>query len=257
MLCVPLLPPVAGAAGEELQATTASATARQGAPIELKAMLDSSLPEADRPPDQSERGLSFVQMAVGDVDTATSVMAELVAALRLSGHALVVDDRSGKVAAALGETDARVEKWVRQAGTPTVPQAWVPDGVFDFATLRLSRGREALEMVLYAIASKLKGGGRIFVYGRNDEGVRAAAHVVSKVFGSCDTLETKRHARIVGAVQAVGAEPKKGELEQWRTETILDLPAGPVSAVTYPGLFARGRLDPGTKLLVESLPVLA
>ena len=53
-------------------------------------------------------------------------------------------------------------------------QAWPPAGPFDVALLRLPKAKDEQEMAAHACLSVLAPGGRLIVYGGNDEGIRSA-----------------------------------------------------------------------------------
>ncbi len=123
--------------------------------------------------------------------------------------------------------------------------------------LRLPRAREELRMALYAGASVLETGGRILLYGAKDEGIRAAPGSLTHLFAGVRTLGIGGHCRVVEARRAEGGVGPRGCLEAWRETVELGFPGLPSVWVSYPGVFAHGRLDPGTRLLVESLPPFA
>ena len=54
-------------------------------------------------------------------------------------------------------------------------RAWPPPGPFDVALLRLPKARDEQEMAAHACLGSLREGGRLIVYGGNDEGIRPAA----------------------------------------------------------------------------------
>jgi 16S rRNA (guanine1207-N2)-methyltransferase len=172
------------------------------------------------------------------------------------GPWLVVDDEPETVASALaGRPDgAVVEVWRRRG---ELARAWPPAGPFRAASLRLPPAREAFAMALHAVAARLEPRGELFVYGANDEGIRSAGHLLEPLFDRPETVETRRHCRVWRAVGRAEPERVRGELEDWRLCFDVELPGGGVRVVSYPGLFAHGRLDEGTGLLIAALPRVA
>jgi 16S rRNA (guanine1207-N2)-methyltransferase len=136
-------------------------------------------------------------------------------------------------------------------GTP-----WPEGGPFDFVALRLPRGKEELAMALHAAASVLKPQGTIFVFGANDEGIQSAVKPLGSLFSRVETLGVGGRCRILSGGWNGDPGSLRGEIEDWRTEVSLDFPGLPVRWCSYPGVFAHGRLDPGTRLLLETLPEL-
>ena len=187
-------------------------------------------------------------------EAASSVMAERIRELKLSGRALVVDDDAGTVTNALAAAGIETFEWHRRAVHGQLSMPWVPVGPFDNAAVRLPIGREALEMLLHAVASQLRPHGRVFVYGTNDEGIRSAARTIEGLFGNVATLDTRRHSRLLYAERPIEIAGLRRELSEWRLEVEVDLPGGPVRLVSYPGVFAHGKLDRGSQMLISILP---
>jgi 16S rRNA (guanine1207-N2)-methyltransferase len=172
----------------------------------------------------------------------------------LSGRVLAVDDVTGAVEAELSRSGARPSVWRRRAVGDRPASPWPAEGSFDAATLRLPKGRESLEMALHAAVSRVRPGGSVWLYGSNDEGVRSAKPLLENVLRGVRTVETRAHCRIWQGVAGEGADGLRSRLSDWESRFTLELPGGAVEVVTYPGLFAHGRLDDGSRLLIESLP---
>ncbi len=181
----------------------------------------------------------------------TRAIEVLVAALDdlgVEGSIRVAGIGTADVCHALGEQADAALAWERGAGgTP-----WPGDEPTDHAVLRLPKGREAFRMALHALAARVRPGGRIFVYGANDEGVRSAGKTLSEVSSDVITLDARRHCR-VWAGRVGGSEGLRGELAEWAVACTAPTAMGPVDWVSYPGLFAHGHLDPATELLLEAL----
>jgi 16S rRNA (guanine1207-N2)-methyltransferase len=188
-------------------------------------------------------------------DPPTAVLAGLLPSLGLSGRVLVAGDPTGAVTRAAAQAGCEPVRWERRAGAGVPALPWPPPGPFDAATLRLPTSKPELLMSLHAVASVLRPGGRLLLAGANDEGIRSAGTVLAPVFGASATVEAKRHSRVLSAVRPAEAAGLKPDLSAWREEA----EAGgdpPLRLASYPGVFARGRLDPGTALLLANLPAL-
>ncbi len=158
---------------------------------------------------------------------------------------LVVEDADGSVERALGG-----EAWSRLCHGDRVGRAWPPNGPFELVTVRLPKAREAFEMALHAVAARLDVGGRVLVYGGNDEGIRSAAAKMDRVFAQVADVAARRKCRVIEA-----RDPRpgsRGALEDWRQA--VDPPPGRAAWCSWPGLFARGGVDSGTARLLEALP---
>nr|WP_247887102.1 methyltransferase [Azospirillum sp. SYSU D00513] len=158
---------------------------------------------------------------------------------------------------ALAEGGAETVSWNRIAGEGRAATPWPAEGPFDAAVLRLPRGWDAFEMSLHALAARLPPGAPLWIVGGNDEGITSAPKRLAGLVEGGETLSIKRRARVLETRRT--AEPARGGLEDWRETVAFALPgrAEPLDLVSYPGLFAHGRLDPGTEALLAVLPEIA
>lgn len=164
---------------------------------------------------------------------------------------LVIDDGDGLVEDHLGAT-REVAPWRRTARTGR-DGAPLPEATgFAAATIRLPRSRPALEMALHLAGARVAPGAPVLVYGANDEGIKGAQRQVREVFGSVETVETKSHCRVLMGRRGEG--PLRGALEDWTQTRTFDLQDGPLDLVSWPGVFAKGELDEGSRLLLSALP---
>ncbi|TWA81221.1 16S rRNA m(2)G 1207 methyltransferase [Azospirillum brasilense] len=189
--------------------------------------------------------------------TVAGVAAEALADRRPQGRILVAGDTDGAMEEALTEGGAEVVSWHRLGldGKPATP--WPADGAFDGAVLRLPRGWAAFEMALHALAARLPAGAPLWIAGSNDEGITSAPKRFDGLAEGVETLTIKRRARLLETRRT--SDSAKGNLEDWRETVALPLPGrdGALDLVSYPGLFAHGRLDTGTECLLQVLPEIA
>lgn len=164
---------------------------------------------------------------------------------------MVVDDDDGGMERALKATGAEVRVWRRRATGGRKASAWPPEGLVDLAVLRLPRDWASFAMQVDAALGCLRAGGRLWVVGGNDEGIKSAPRRLAM---QVETLWIKRRVRVLEALRPEAVE-LRGDLAAWRSEVPLELPhVGPRTLASYPGLFAHGRLDDGSRLLLEHLP---
>ncbi|HEY7270297.1 MAG TPA: class I SAM-dependent methyltransferase, partial [Dehalococcoidia bacterium] len=92
----------------------------------------------------------------------------------IGGRILIVN-QGGALRARLGARGLASNVWNRRLvpGLPALP--WPPSGPFDVALVRLPKARNEQAMTLDATLSVLEAGGRLILYGGNDEGIRSAA----------------------------------------------------------------------------------
>ena len=137
------------------------------------------------------------------------------------------------------------------------PQPWPPAGPFDVALLRLPKAKDEQEMAAHACLSVLAPGGRLIVYGGNDEGIRSAArHAGAAVRRGRDAGNARPRPRAGGAPAGgpFAAARLAGGMAHGRRRS--RSPAAARDWVCYPGIFAAGRIDEGTALLIGALPPL-
>ena len=182
---------------------------------------------------------------------------EAMAGSRLASAVLVAGFATPAVPEAIAALGAKCVNWNRRCG-PGVDSAapWPPAGPHTAAALRLPKSRGELDMAVHAIASSVVAGGPIFVCGANDEGIKSAAAHLAPLLGAVETITVKNHCRVLAARRPGAMASLRGSLTDWRETFVVDLGDGPRSWVSYPGLFAHGRIDEGTKLLLANLPPL-
>jgi 16S rRNA (guanine1207-N2)-methyltransferase len=133
-----------------------------------------------------------------------------------------------------------------KSGAARVP---APAGIYDVAFVRLQRQRERHLADLSRTLEALRPGGTLAVCGPNAMGAgRIEADLAA--MGVAGATISKRKCRLV-----VAPRPPALDLGKW---TSLDAPrhVAAIDAVSAPGLFAWDRIDPGSALLLETLPEL-
>ena len=190
-------------------------------------------------------------------EAAAALMARRLPRLSLRGRALVLGDPRSEVADALTREGLEVRSWWRRGGAGRQATVWPDEGACEVAALRLPRAKDELEMTVHAAAAQLEVGGTLLVYGAKDEGIGSAARRIEPVFGSVRSLATGGHCRILAATRPDRIAGHRPGLEDWRLEGPLELDEISGPWVSYPGVFAHGRVDRGTRMLLDTLPPLA
>ncbi|MFT4621639.1 MAG: 16S rRNA (guanine1207-N2)-methyltransferase [Myxococcota bacterium] len=181
---------------------------------------------------------------------AGQVLADAILADDPPGSALVIGESTGAVAAVLANLGAEVHSWNRFAHAGQAATAWAPDAKVELAVVRLPKARRALEMVLHIAAARLVPGGRLLLAGGNDEGAKSAGGTLSRVYGTVVKAGARKHCRVWRGSDPIDAP--RGDRSQWAER----VEAGGMSWLSWPGLFAHGRLDGGTALLLRAIPRL-
>ena len=119
------------------------------------------------------------------------------------------------------------------------------------AILTLPRAKAALDMMLHCLATQLPASGRLWLAGENRAGIKSAKSHLAAHFGRVEKIDSARHcvlfeASKTGELPEFNADDFRSEYQASAGELTLTL-------VSWPGVFAHGRLDPGTALLLECL----
>ncbi len=177
-----------------------------------------------------------------------------------------------------------------EAGYPSSFGPWcLPDLEFRAALLFLSRSRDRTRMTLSMLSSTLPTGAPLWVVGAKGDGIESAQPQVDGVTVS-DGAQVGKHARLLmGRVRdhrpgSSGESGASAPLDAFISEWTLPMAPIPVSGApsnalagtarpftgstsgtpapsplriaSLPGVFSHGRLDDGTRLLLETVPDL-
>ena len=175
--------------------------------------------------------------------------------LGLRGSVLLVN-QARRLPALLQARGLATTVWNRRKTGVLPATAWPPSGPFETALVRLAKARDEQLMTAHAVLSVLAPGGRLVLYGGNDEGIRAAAKLIEPVAGPVETMGARGHGRVLSACKRGDVAALKGALADWRIPGAMQIGATTQDWVTYPGVFAAGRLDEGTALLLSALPAV-
>ena len=125
----------------------------------------------------------------------------------------------------------------------------MPAGDYRAAVLFLPKSRELSDYLLQALASRLAGK-PLYLVGEKRAGIERAAKQL-EAFGRPRKLDSARHCQLwCVEVEQVPEHPDLHALAQHYS---LPLSDGALEIVTLPGVFAHGRLDRGSALLLEHL----
>jgi 16S rRNA (guanine1207-N2)-methyltransferase len=121
----------------------------------------------------------------------------------------------------------------------------------DHVILRLPREKDRLDMMLHGLSSRMDPSARLWLSGENRAGIKSAAKHLERHFRAVRKLDSARHCRLYEASQ-----PRHGEafaLEDYLKYWEFDFAGNTVQVSSLPGVFAHGRLDEGTAMLLGVL----
>jgi len=125
---------------------------------------------------------------------------------------------------------------------------------YKWIILNLPRQKALLRMMLDCAASLLAEDGVLWLAGENKAGIKSANKVLKLHFGQVRKLDNARHCTLFEAGQV--STTSAFDLGSYRQEWQLDCKQSEIGITSYPGVFAHGRLDAGTALLLETLTTL-
>ena len=142
---------------------------------------------------------------------------------------------------------------LRSAGADVHFEAWTPpQRQPDNIILVLPREKERLDMRLHEAATRLQEGGKLFLVGENRAGIKSSPRLVARHFDNVVKRDSARHCSLFEATgPSTGDSFQAGAYERRWT---FGFQQRTLEVSTLPGVFAHGRLDAGTELLLSSLP---
>jgi 16S rRNA (guanine1207-N2)-methyltransferase len=114
-------------------------------------------------------------------------------------------------------------------------------------------GHAHLRGVIEQAAVRLSAGGELFVVAGARTGGNALARFVREVFGEVETVRARSGVRVLRARRGAAGVPDPARPEEERFS--VEIGGRTFEFATEAGVFSRGRLDAGTRLLIESVEV--
>ena len=142
--------------------------------------------------------------------------------------------------------------WLKAAGFDvsfeTVPTF---SGEESTAVLHLPREKDRLSLLLHAVSARMDPAARLWLVGENRAGIRSSARYLDAHFGSFEVIDKARHCALYEAREPRLQRPF--ELADYLTAWSLRMDGEDLKLLSLPGVFAHGRLDRGSELLLNSL----
>jgi 16S rRNA (guanine1207-N2)-methyltransferase len=142
---------------------------------------------------------------------------------------------------------------LKQTGMDTEYAAYPrdPGTRYDWIIITLPRQKALLRLLLDSAASLLSENGVLWLAGENKAGIKSADKLLKSHFSQVRKLDNARHCTLYEAEGVSGQQlfDPHSHRQKWMLDYI---PSG-LKVVSYPGVFAHGRLDAGTALLLETL----
>jgi 16S rRNA (guanine1207-N2)-methyltransferase len=129
-----------------------------------------------------------------------------------------------------------------------------PDKSCRTVILNLPREKKRLAMMLHAISAWMPEAARLWLVGENKAGIKSAPRYLEQNFRNVARLDSARHCGLFEASAALNE--RHFVLDAYATAWPVDFAAQRIEVVSLPGIFAHGRLDKGSRLLLDLLEKL-
>ena len=126
-----------------------------------------------------------------------------------------------------------------------------PDQLASTVILNLPREKELLTMMLHALSSSLLPDSRLWLVGENKAGIKSARRYLEQFFRQVSKFDSARHCVLFEARQPCPG--KRFEPEKYAKHWQVSFADLSIDVISFPGVFAHGRLDPGSRLLLDAL----
>jgi 16S rRNA (guanine1207-N2)-methyltransferase len=146
-------------------------------------------------------------------------------------------------------------RWLQETGADVAFEA-VPtlEGKEQTVVLFLPREKDRLTMLLHAISNSLGPQARLWLAGENRGGIKSSPRHVRLQFSRVTALDNARHC---GLFEASGPAPTRPfDLADYSTTWSMSYAGREIALRSLPGVFAHGRLDKGSSLLLDELEKL-
>ncbi len=165
---------------------------------------------------------------------------------------LLVENYSEEIATYCQTHTHNVTHWNRRYHEIFPASTMAPEGTYDIVIIRLPKSHAFFDMILHVIAPLLAPKANVIVYGMTDEGIKGAKKKLRLVFGNSTTLLFKKRTHVLCASADEKSVPRQS-LDDFATTVPLLYRHKTYMTTFYPGMFALGTLDAGTKLLLDAV----
>lgn len=125
---------------------------------------------------------------------------------------------------------------------------------YDWVIINLPRQKALLNMLLDCAADLLAKDGVVWLAGENKAGIKSADKRLKSYFGQIRKLDNARHCSLFEA--GVRLNENIFDASNYRGQWDLNCNKTGMTVISYPGVFAHGRLDNGTALLLHALATM-
>lgn len=130
----------------------------------------------------------------------------------------------------------------------------VRETAFDAVVTHLPRGRDVARQFIIDAAAVLKPGGRFYLAGHNDTGIKPFIEFAGGVFGNSNVLAYKKGSRVALCTKGDETRIPESNYHCWR-EFAVQVKGKTWPFAAKPGIFSWQELDAGTRALIETMQI--
>ena len=123
---------------------------------------------------------------------------------------------------------------------------------YDWIIVNLPRQKALLAMMLDCAVAMLSNDGVLWLAGENKAGIKSADKLLKKHFRQVRKIDNARHCSLYEA--SARLNQNTFDCRRYREKWTINYADSELRVLSYPGVFAHGRLDKGTGLLLKVLP---
>ena len=126
------------------------------------------------------------------------------------------------------------------------------DRKYEVIVLVMPKEKRRTSMCLEFLSTRLSAEGKLFLVGSNDEGIRSAVKLGLPFLTEGSTCITRKHARVL-EFSLHEVTDARANISQFRQTHVIDYAGTKRRWTFYPGVFAKGGLDPASRLLLDAV----
>ena len=138
-------------------------------------------------------------------------------------------------------------QWYFGYDDPALPAA------FDHVVILMPKARGELDMRCKWALSRVRPGGEIWLVGARKQGIAGGAKQFRVRFPDAFKADSARHCQLWKTRIGEDVAAPEFRVADWISEVPLTIGSQTLSLFSLPGLFSEGRLDAGTRLLLETV----
>ncbi len=185
------------------------------------------------------------------VEIATNIVKEAFENDEKLGNVLLVENYDIKLFNFFSKRSSKLSVWNRFFSTKLPSKIFPENSVFDTVVIRLPKSHASFDMILNIVSGLLIKDARIIVYGMTDEGIKGAKKKMRIFFDNVETVLFKKRCHVL--MSRIKSKFDEKNIQDFKVNTELLYDDSNLNMEFYPGMFASGKLDIGTKVLLDSL----